>query len=83
MCRPFIIREVAMTETQRRKKEGMLIILNLLKSGLTNARYFKNLYKFSCLRCYFSLSGYSFILLVYTFNFPPSSYQVLYSFLFH
>lgn len=68
---------------KKEKREGMLIILNLLKSGLTNARYFKSLYKFSCLRCYFSLPCYSFILLVYTFNFPPSSYQVLYSLLFH
>lgn len=39
--------------------------------------------KFNCLRCYFSLSGYSFILLMYTFNFSTSSYQVLYSFLLH
>lgn len=58
-----------------RKEEGVdVIILDLFKSDFWQMQHiskhvlFTNS-KFNCLRCYFSLSGYSFILLVYTFNF--------------
>lgn len=58
-----------------KKERGEMIILELLKSiwfwqmqDISKHVLFTNS-KFNCLRCYFSLSGYSFILLVYTFNF--------------
>lgn len=59
----------------KKRGEMEMIILDLLKSvwfwqmqDISKHSLFTNS-KFNCLRCYFSLLGYSFILLVYTFNF--------------
>lgn len=60
---------------RRKGGGGEMIILDLFKSiwfwqmqDISKHVLFTNS-KFNRLRCYFSLSGYSFILLVYTFNF--------------
>lgn len=75
MSRSFIIRNIAVTGAQQKEEEGEMMVLDLLKSegfwqmqDISKHVLFTNS-EFNCLRCYFSLSGYSFILLVYTLNF--------------
>lgn len=67
--------ETLQGQKPKKRRGGEMIILDLLKSiwfwqmqDISKHVLFTNS-KFNCLRCYFSLSGYSFILLVYTFNF--------------
>lgn len=66
----------------RENDDGWSFQINLIwqMQSISKHGLFTNV-KCNCLRCYFSLSGCSSILLAYTFNFSPSSSQVLYNFL--